>query len=146
MTPILHHSSSAAVSPRAELVHGFDHGFHILHWRFRQNAVAQVENMTRPSVRAAQDLFNTPADVPWRRKEHGGIEIPLDRNIMSEAFPGRIEIYSPVHADDIASGSTEGCEKSARPGAEVDDWNAWSHAGNSCARMRQDESLVVFGG
>ena len=126
-------------------MNGFDQSDHIIDGRLRQDSMAQVKDMTGPAAGAAQDLFDSPANFSGRGKEHGWIEIPLDRDIASQAFPGFVEIYSPVHADDIASGSTEGFEKPASAGAEVDGWDARSQACESCARIAKNESLVVFG-
>ena len=40
-------------SPGAELMHGFDHCDHILDGSFRQNAMAQIENVPGPTAGAA---------------------------------------------------------------------------------------------
>src|SRR6266487_1249941 len=65
---------------------------------------------------------------------------------MSQIIPGRIKIYPPVHADNIAAGSPETLEKSTGAGAEVDDWNARSHVCNGGVRMGKNKSLVILGG
>ncbi len=65
---------------------------------------------------------------------------------MSQVLPGRIKIYPPVHADNIAAGSPERVEKSTGAGAEMDDWNARSHVCNGGVRMGKNESLVILGG
>ena len=53
----------------------------------RQNAVAQVENVSRPSAGLVENSFHALPDIRGARVEHGWIQIPLYSYLITQACP-----------------------------------------------------------
>src|ERR1044071_10398716 len=61
ISPVLH-DPNTPLSLRAEFMDGFDHCDHVFHRCFRQDAMAQIENMAGPSGRASEHVANAFTD------------------------------------------------------------------------------------
>ena len=79
------------------------HGSYVAHWGFRENAVAEVEDVAWPTFHALQDLLDAAADLWRRRKEGHGVEITLDWDVVAHAAPGLVQVYSPVYPEHSAA-------------------------------------------
>src|SRR5690349_3813736 len=77
---------------------------HIFHRRLRQDPVAQVEDVTRTTIRLVQNPFRLRAQHPLISKQHNRIEVTHHRHIMTNAFPSFIESHAPVEPDNITTG------------------------------------------
>jgi hypothetical protein len=86
-------------------MHQIDDRFDVLHRRMLQNAMAQVENVTRATARAAQNIMDALFDFRERSKEQSGIKIPLNRDIMPKSSPAIVQGNAPVQADHIPTGT-----------------------------------------
>jgi transposase len=62
------HTDRRGSSLRLELPHDLHAGFHVLHWRLRQDAVSDVEDVTRPCAGALQQLGDLHLQFRQRRE------------------------------------------------------------------------------
>jgi hypothetical protein len=46
-----------------------------------------------------------------RRKEHGGIEVALNRRTVADVHPGLVDVDAPVDADHVAASRMEFAEE-----------------------------------
>jgi hypothetical protein len=80
-----------------------DGGFDMLDRRRRQNAVAQVENMSIAAGSPVQDIFHPAFNFMERAIQCDRIQVPLHGAIVTDHGPCLIEMDAPINADDIAS-------------------------------------------
>src|SRR5262245_34698941 len=99
-------------------MHEIDDGADGRHIRFGQNAVAEIEDVTRPAARPRQDVTDLTRALRGGREQPRRIEVSLDRAV-ADARPRGIERDPPIDADHIATGRREVLQKGCRPGAEV---------------------------
>ena len=72
--------------------------------RRRQNAVAQIENMSIAASSPAQNVFHPAFNFMERRIQYDRIQVPLYGAIVTDHGPCLIEMDAPINANDIASG------------------------------------------
>ena len=85
-------------------MHGFDHGDDVIDWGFRQDAMAEIENMAVPAVGAPQNFRHSAFDFSRRCEQRNRIEVALHRDIMTDRCPTFVEVDAPIQADDVAAG------------------------------------------
>src|SRR5438093_13747235 len=89
-------SCGMELSPVGELVHDVHERLHVLDGRVLVDAVTEVEDVTGPTARGVQHGFRPHPYIWGRRQQHGRIEIPLHRDVVTDACPSRGEIHAPV--------------------------------------------------
>src|SRR5262245_50731291 len=89
--------------PRAQLVDRVHERPHGIDGRVREDAVPEVEDVSRPAGRLREDGGDALANDPRRREQRAGIEIPLDRTMRADPPPCLRERDSPVDADDVSA-------------------------------------------
>ena len=92
----------------------------VLDRRRGQNAVAQVEDVPRPSAGALEHFVGRGDDAIERAEQHRGIQVALDAAIEPDALPGFVERRAPVGADHVAARGTQLAENRAGADAEMD--------------------------
>ena len=95
--------SEAVGGAGAELVDGIDQGQDVFYWGFRQDAVAEIEDMTRSAAGLPENLLDPTADQRWTAEQYGRIEVALDAPIIADLLPGRIKANPPIHTDNLAA-------------------------------------------
>ena len=68
-------------------MHGVDHGDDVIDRGFRQDAVAEIENMAGTSASAAQNFRHSTFYFFRRCEKRNRIEVALHRDIMADAWP-----------------------------------------------------------
>src|SRR5262245_5612287 len=126
-------------------MHRVHHGDDVLHRSFGKNAVAQIENMTGPTARLTEDIFDAPTDFLGRGQQSGRVKVSLNANIVSQNIPSRVELDAPVDSDDVAAGGADRFEKAACAGAKVNDGNARGYGTDGRARLRQHVAFIIVG-
>ena len=94
---------------------------HIFYRCLRQNAVAQIKDVSRPPCSLAQNSFRPDLQFFLVRKQQHGIKIALHRAFKVQTTPGLVERHSPVHAHHLRSGFFHHWKQRGGVGAEVDD-------------------------
>src|ERR1043165_802095 len=111
-----------------------DEGNDIFNGRLRQNAVAQIENMARPSGRPLKNLFYFTAQVFATCKQRHWIEVSHHRLIKTDSLPPVVQRDSPINSDNLTAGFADKLQQLARAGAKVNDRYSWFYAGDHTAR------------
>ena len=91
----------------------------MLEGRHRQDPVAEIEDVSRPSARPREHVVGCRKHPIERTEEHRGIQIPLNRAVEADAPPRFVERRPPVGADDVAAGVAQVAENGTRADAEV---------------------------
>src|SRR6266849_8814838 len=89
---------------RMELANHLDYCLYILHRRFRQNAVTQVEDMAGPRTRPLEQFSHSHLEFRERREQRHGVEVALYSRAVADVHPGLIDIDAPVHPHHITTG------------------------------------------
>lgn len=89
---------------------------------FREDAVAQVENVARPICCLAQNRIYGTFDNRPRREHERRIQVALDRDPLREASSRRQQAGTPIYADRLASTSPDVMKQRVGPRREVDGW------------------------
>ena len=87
-------------------MHKFHQVFHIFLWCIRQNAMAKIENVSRPTGSFLQYSFCLRSYLIWLSKQNGRIKIALNGNIIAQSLPCRCQTYAPVNSNHIATSLT----------------------------------------
>ena len=92
----------------------------MLGWRFRKDAVAEIEDVAARALCALQDVSSAPLDQLLRPEEDGRIEIALERDAIAHARARGVEIDAPVDAEDLGSGLGGGLDVTGRLAGVID--------------------------
>src|SRR5205085_7791012 len=84
-------------------MHVLGERLHVLDGGCRQNAVTEIENVARSSAGTLQHIVGRGEHAIERREQKRGIEIALDRAVVSDTVPGFVERNPPVGANDVAA-------------------------------------------
>src|SRR5579864_3148819 len=68
-----------------------------------EHAVAEVEDVSRPSPRTAQDPVRVLFDQRDRAEQNGRVEVALNGHLVAEPVPSLVQVDAPVEADHLAS-------------------------------------------
>src|SRR6266852_4311229 len=115
---------SAEVGLRLEFADDFNCGSHVLHWRFRENAMAEIENVTRARTSTLQELMDAHSQLGNGREQYRGVEVPLYRRTVADVHPSLVDVDAPVDAHYVTTRGMQLAKKSSSAGAEVDHGNA----------------------
>jgi len=85
-------------------MNNFDKRDDIFHWRLRQDAVAQVKDVSGSSARLFKNPFGLCPQVILIRKKRHWIEIAHHRYVVTKALPALIQTHTPVESNDVATG------------------------------------------
>ena len=122
---------------------GIDERDHVFDGRTGHDAVAEVKNMSGSCVDLIEDDFGAPANLCRGCEEDDGVEVSLNGDIVSEAFPGCGQVHSPIEAYDVASCLLDGFEEDGRIGTEMDDWDARLDRVDQFLHVRHNEGAIV---
>ena len=92
---------------------------HVLDRRGRQDAVPEIEDVTRPAADAREDVVGLLEHPRRRAEQQRRIEIALDAAVGADARPRLVDRDAPVGADDVAARLAQLFEDRRRAGAEV---------------------------
>ena len=94
----------------------------VIHRGFRDDAVAQIEDMPRPAI----DLVQQPLGLGRNRgligAEHDGIKIALHGG-AAQLIPGRFQRRAPVKSQHIDVQLIDRRQQMIVAGAKVNDWH-----------------------
>src|SRR5919204_903191 len=105
-------------------MHEVYHGADRVRIGFREDTVAKGENVTGPLPRPFQHVAHLLITFGAGREQRGGLEISLNRALVADLRPRRVQRNAPIHADDVAAGGRKVGQKGRRAGAEVNEWHA----------------------
>src|SRR5437867_11052214 len=98
----------------------------VVHRRFGEDAVPQVEDVAGAAGGAVEDRLGVAPNYLEVGKEDRRIEVPLDASLGADPFPRLVQRNPPIHADDVAPRLGHPLQKSRGVGAEVDEGDAES--------------------
>src|SRR6266511_897437 len=84
-----------------------------------QDAVSQIEDMSRAACRTPQDICRALEQPIARSEQQRRIEVPLHRAVGADALPRLVQWNPPIGAEDIATGLTHVAKNRARVDAEM---------------------------
>src|SRR6058998_2394782 len=125
-------------------MHRLDQELKILDAGLGQDAVAEIEDVTRSPRGATQDVARTLDHEPGRSEKHGGVEIALRTALESKAAPTLVERNPPVEGDDVRAGVDDRLQQGRGTGAEVDARRGRAKGVEYRFGVRRDLSLVVL--
>src|SRR5690349_19393990 len=126
-------------------MHHIDNSPDVLHGRVLQDAMAQIEDVTGTSGRAAEDILDAFLDFSLWRKEQCRIEIALHGDIMPEEPPAIIQGDAPVESDHVSAGALHKRQESCGVRSKMNYRHVLSPG--SCQnplRIGQDKTLVIL--
>src|SRR6478672_232801 len=89
-------------SARTQFVNRIHQRDYVIHRCFRKHAVTQIKNMPGVTLGAAKNFTDARFDVLGRCEQRHRIEIALNRDIMTNRFPGVVQVHPPIETDHIA--------------------------------------------
>src|SRR6266498_5735737 len=104
-------------------MHHINHGFDMIYWCVLQNAMPEIEDMTRSSIRAAKNFAHSDFDLGEWCEKNSWIKIPLNSNIISKQRPTIVQMDAPVQSNHICPGAFHQRKKSCGIRSEVNDWH-----------------------
>src|SRR5690348_816155 len=96
-------SDSADVADRRILMHKLHQAPHVLDWRLRQDAMPDIEDISRAPSHLFEDMLRARLKRLPRREQRHRIKVSLQGNIVAQAAARIRHLDAPVHADDGAS-------------------------------------------
>ena len=88
--------------------------------RVGQHAVAQVEHVSGPAAGAGEDVASLPLHRIPGTEQDRGIQVPLDRAVVTDRRPGLVERDAVVDAEGVAPRVPHQLQQVPRPHPEVD--------------------------
>ena len=110
----------------AELMHQIDRGGHVFHRCIGKNPVSEIENVIGTPPCALKDIFDATLYLMLRCKEDHGIEIALDRHVMSDGRPRVIYLNAPIYTKHIRTGIVPERQEHSRAGSKVNQRNPFA--------------------
>src|SRR6059036_284308 len=98
-------------------MHRLDEQLKILDVGLGQDAVAEIEDVTRSPRGATQDVARTLDHESGRSEQHGGVEIALHTALESKAAPTLVERNPPVEGNDVRAGLDDRLQQGRGTGA-----------------------------
>src|ERR1700687_4286181 len=97
---------------------------HVLDGRLRQDSMAEVEDMTGPLTRTAQDIFRARLQFLPAGEEQHRIQVTLHRTTVFQAAPALVEWDAPIESDYFGSRFFHRRQKGRAVGSEINDGRA----------------------
>src|SRR5437868_2430374 len=91
-------------APVGKLVDDLDEDLHVLDGRVLVDAMTEVEDVARPPAGGIQDGLRALPHICGRGQEHGGLEVPLHRDVVAHRPPAVREIHAPVEPAAVTAG------------------------------------------
>ena len=98
-----------------------DHVYRILDRGFREDAVAEVEDMAAGTISIVEDILNTLFDMVVRREEDARVEVALDRDLFPDRLHCLMHVHPPVDADNICPAFFDYLENAGAVVGKIDD-------------------------
>src|SRR5438094_857122 len=89
-------STPTARRPPASAMHA-----DVIDRRLWQDAVPEVEEVAGPPRRLPEDGRGVRPDLADRAEKYRRVEVALDRDVVTEPRPGRVQIDAPVEANHV---------------------------------------------
>lgn len=122
-----------------------DNGPDVLHRCMLQDAMAQVEYVSRAAICAAQDIVDALFDLRQRCEEHSRVQIALHRDIAFKQVPALIEWDAPVESDNVSTGALHQRQQGRRVCPEVNYGDIFRPGClQHSLRIGQDKTLVIL--
>src|SRR5580704_15358541 len=96
----------------------------IFDWSIRDDAVAEVEDVSGAPPGLIEDLVDSPADQLRRSEEGDRVQVTLYRAGVVEASPCPVKRGAPVETEHVGSSVVHRGEQARGVDAEVDHWDA----------------------
>ena len=87
--------------PLTEFMNHVDRRLNMLDRCGRQDAMAQIEDMSVTAAGTTQNVFDASLDFMERGIQRDGVEVALDGAIIADHRPGLIEMDPPINADHV---------------------------------------------
>src|SRR5260370_11398029 len=104
----------------ALLTHKLDESFYVFERGFRQNSVAQIEDVPGPAAGLTQNRRRARAQLLLPGEEQDGIEIALHCPLKLQATPRLIEREAPVNSNNLGAGLFHRRQEGGRIRTEID--------------------------
>src|SRR5690349_8957224 len=95
--------------------------------RCRQDAMAQIEDVSIAITGTTQNILHSAFDFMERSIEGDRVEVPLHGAIIADHCPGLIEMNPPIHADHIPTRLAHLPQYGCCPGAKMNQGHAFPH-------------------
>src|SRR5262245_34535508 len=135
-------TSDESDRPGRLLVDELDQVLDVVDRCLRDDAVTEVEDVTRLSVHLVEDRPRLSFDRRAIRTEHDRIEIALNR-LAAKRAPRRGERRTPIERDHVAASLVHLMHEVRVAGAEMDDRHTPLHAIDQSLRIRCDVLTVI---
>ena len=98
---------------RAQFSYKIYQSTYVFHWRFRENTVPKIKDMSRPASGLAQDHVCSLAQFLLPGKQHYGIKVALHRAVKSQAAPRLVEQFRAPGVGTLAVATVQlsGCRE-----------------------------------
>src|ERR1700680_737684 len=117
---------------------------HVLDRRLWQNAMAEIENVSRPSAGTPQNLLRARLQFAPAGEEQNRIQIALHGTPKFQAAPAFIKRNAPVEPNHLRSGFFHRGKKSGAIRTEINDWrSAALQALHQIGNMREHVETVL---
>src|ERR1700730_17342366 len=104
---------------RHTLAYCLDQRLEIFERAAREDAVAEIEDVTRPATRLPQDAPRPGHDALDRAEQYPGIQVALNSAAEPDSLPACVKVDAPVEGDDIGAAGRDQLEQPRGGGAEV---------------------------
>src|SRR5437763_15984925 len=74
-------------------------GDHIFNWRFRQNPMPKIKDMTSTPGSAVVYITRLPSDLGLRGGQHHGIKVALNCEVIAQHLKGNVHRDPPVESN-----------------------------------------------
>ena len=101
-------------------MHHIDYRLDVLNGSVLQDAMTQIEDMTRTTAGSAQDVVDSLLDFRNRREEQRGIKVALHGHIAPYNVPAIVKRDAPVEADHVSPGAFHQRKKSCGVRSKMD--------------------------
>jgi len=109
---------------RAVGVYFLYQGDHIFNWRFRQNPMPKIKDMTSTPGSTVEYITRLPSDFGLRGEQHHGIKVPLNCEVIAQHLKGIVDRDPPVDSNYLRPSLLYRGQKCGRVGSKVDDGRA----------------------
>src|SRR5829696_5117733 len=116
---------------------------YVINGRLGQNAVSQIEYMTRATSSFIQNPPGLCSKRILIRKQDNRIEISHHCHVMTGTSPSVIESHTPVESDHVAAGFAHQLQQRRCSGAKVNDRYARRNILDDASSVRQYKFTII---